>query len=267
MSPEYWYICSFLYLLPIQKTSRRVHFVHINCHLSTDISVHSYFCLLIQKTSKRVHFVRNLIREVAGFAPYEKRITELLKVGKDKRALKLAKRKLGTHKRAKKKREEMSNVLRKMRWLSLLIFSVSLHHIQKSDYEYYHQFFTLWFILFHQINSLHITYARVSVILWKSSSFLNLFIKISIPKQSYSLLIHMCSFMFWIIGFGILGKLGYFQYVHRKIPSSCPEPYGWWPNRVHGDCWRGLVSEFCYYSHVCQVKLFVKCSQLHLFLT
>ncbi|KAL1818520.1 hypothetical protein ACET3Z_013389 [Daucus carota] len=67
------------------------------------------------KTSKRTHFVRNLIREVAGFAPYEKRITELLKVGKDKRALKVAKRKLGTHKRAKKKREEMSNVLRKMR--------------------------------------------------------------------------------------------------------------------------------------------------------
>ncbi|KAJ8436792.1 hypothetical protein Cgig2_032020 [Carnegiea gigantea] len=67
------------------------------------------------KTSKRVHFVRSLIREVAGFAPYEKRITELLKVGKDKRALKVAKRKLGTHKRAKRKREEMSNVLRKMR--------------------------------------------------------------------------------------------------------------------------------------------------------
>ncbi|KAG0466570.1 hypothetical protein HPP92_018150 [Vanilla planifolia] len=68
-----------------------------------------------QKTSKRVQFVRNLIREVAGFAPYEKRITELLKVGKDKRALKVAKRKLGTHKRAKRKREEMATVLRKMR--------------------------------------------------------------------------------------------------------------------------------------------------------
>ncbi|XP_041028212.1 60S ribosomal protein L36-3-like [Juglans microcarpa x Juglans regia] len=67
------------------------------------------------KTSKRVHFVRNLIREVAGFAPYEKRITELLKVGKDKHAVKVAKRKLGTHKRAKKKREEMFGVLRKMR--------------------------------------------------------------------------------------------------------------------------------------------------------
>ncbi|KAG2329063.1 hypothetical protein Bca52824_000243 [Brassica carinata] len=39
------------------------------------------------------------------FCSYEKRITELLKVGKDKRALKVAKRKLGTHKRAKRKRE------------------------------------------------------------------------------------------------------------------------------------------------------------------
>ncbi|RCV28067.1 hypothetical protein SEVIR_5G381700v4 [Setaria viridis] len=67
------------------------------------------------KATKRVTFVRSLIREVAGFAPYEKRITELLKVGKDKRALKVAKRKLGTHKRAKKKREEMANVVRKMR--------------------------------------------------------------------------------------------------------------------------------------------------------
>eukprot|EP00270_Netrium_digitus_P006608 TRINITY_DN191_c0_g1_i1.p1 TRINITY_DN191_c0_g1~~TRINITY_DN191_c0_g1_i1.p1 ORF type:complete len:127 (+),score=34.12 TRINITY_DN191_c0_g1_i1:1-381(+) len=64
---------------------------------------------------KRTGFVRKLIREVVGFAPYEKRIMELLKVGKDKRALKLAKRKLGTHLRAKRKREEMTTTLRKMR--------------------------------------------------------------------------------------------------------------------------------------------------------
>ena len=76
-----------------------------------------------------MHFVRNLIREVAGFAPYEKRITELLKVGKDKRALKVAKRKLGTHKRAKKKREEMSSVLRKMR-LSHVLFVNVMHAIR-----------------------------------------------------------------------------------------------------------------------------------------
>lgn len=70
--------------------------------------------------------MRSLIREVAGFAPYEKRITELLKVGKDKRALKVAKRKLGTHKRAKKKREEMSNVLRKMRYNSSISANSSI---------------------------------------------------------------------------------------------------------------------------------------------
>ena len=39
-------------------------------------------------------FVRDIIREVAGLAPYEKRVTELLKVGKDKRALKLCKKKV-----------------------------------------------------------------------------------------------------------------------------------------------------------------------------
>ncbi|CAL5000894.1 unnamed protein product [Urochloa decumbens] len=63
--------------------------------------------------SKRASFVKSLIREVAGFAPYEKRITELLKSGKEKHALKVAKRKLGTHKRAKKKINEMANVFRK----------------------------------------------------------------------------------------------------------------------------------------------------------
>ncbi|KAL3691598.1 hypothetical protein R1sor_005249 [Riccia sorocarpa] len=67
------------------------------------------------KLGKRTSLVRKLIREVAGFAPYEKRITELLKVGKDKRALKVAKKKLGTHLRAKRKREEMTSVLRKQR--------------------------------------------------------------------------------------------------------------------------------------------------------
>jgi len=68
-------------------------------------------------------------------APYEKRITELLKVGKDKRALKVAKRKLGTHKRAKRKREEMSSVLRKMRYyLISFVFSftrVSIWHFSR----------------------------------------------------------------------------------------------------------------------------------------
>jgi len=47
-----------------------------------------------QKLGKRVKMIRELVRDVAGSAPYEKRLMELLKVGRDKRALKLAKRKV-----------------------------------------------------------------------------------------------------------------------------------------------------------------------------
>ncbi|KAJ3179230.1 60S ribosomal protein L36 [Gaertneriomyces sp. JEL0708] len=65
--------------------------------------------------SKRTKFVRDLVREVAGYAPYEKRIMELLKNSADKRARKLAKRRLGTFGRAKRKVEEMSNVIAESR--------------------------------------------------------------------------------------------------------------------------------------------------------
>ncbi|KAL3275454.1 hypothetical protein HHI36_020214 [Cryptolaemus montrouzieri] len=65
--------------------------------------------------TKHSKFVRDLIREVVGHAPYEKRAMELLKVSKDKRALKFLKRRLGTHIRAKRKREELSNILTQMR--------------------------------------------------------------------------------------------------------------------------------------------------------
>jgi large subunit ribosomal protein L36e len=36
-----------------------------------------------------------MIREVCGFAPYERRAMELLKVSKDKRALKFIKKRVG----------------------------------------------------------------------------------------------------------------------------------------------------------------------------
>lgn len=48
----------------------------------------------MQRIGKRTKLIREVVREVAGLAPYERRVTELLKVGKDKRALKLCKRKV-----------------------------------------------------------------------------------------------------------------------------------------------------------------------------
>ncbi|KAI8929371.1 ribosomal protein L36e [Entophlyctis helioformis] len=65
--------------------------------------------------TKRTKFVRDLVREVAGFAPYERRVMELLKNSKDKRARKLAKKRLGTLRRAKRKIEELTTVMAESR--------------------------------------------------------------------------------------------------------------------------------------------------------
>eukprot|EP00019_Armaparvus_languidus_P001151 CAMPEP_0168591758 /NCGR_PEP_ID=MMETSP0420-20121227/7317_1 /TAXON_ID=498008 /ORGANISM="Pessonella sp." /LENGTH=108 /DNA_ID=CAMNT_0008627595 /DNA_START=926 /DNA_END=1252 /DNA_ORIENTATION=+ len=67
------------------------------------------------KLTKRTKLIREVVREVAGFAPYEKRMLELLRNELDKRALRFGKKRLGSHQRAKKKREEMSNVIRAQR--------------------------------------------------------------------------------------------------------------------------------------------------------
>lgn len=46
------------------------------------------------RNTKHGKFIRDLIREVVGHAPYEKRAMELLKVSKDKRALKFLKKRV-----------------------------------------------------------------------------------------------------------------------------------------------------------------------------
>jgi len=61
----------------------------------------------------RVKLVRGVVREVVGWAPYEKRIMEILKGGgnnPNKRAWRFAKLRLGTHSRAKRKVSEMTTV-------------------------------------------------------------------------------------------------------------------------------------------------------------
>ncbi len=46
--------------------------------------------------SEKKIFVKSIIREVAGFSPYEKRVMELLRNSKDKKAKKLTKKRVST---------------------------------------------------------------------------------------------------------------------------------------------------------------------------
>ncbi|XP_041490845.1 60S ribosomal protein L36-like [Microtus oregoni] len=56
------------------------------------------------RLTKHTKFVRDMILKVCGFAPYERRAMELLKVSKDKRSLKFIKKPVGTRLGAKRKR-------------------------------------------------------------------------------------------------------------------------------------------------------------------
>ena len=66
------------------------------------------------KPGKRTALVRQVIGEIAGLAPYEKKLMELMQMGgskDEKKALKLAKKRLGTHHRAMKKREYIQSLV------------------------------------------------------------------------------------------------------------------------------------------------------------
>lgn len=65
--------------------------------------------------SEKKIFVKSIIREVAGFSPYEKRVMELLRNSKDKKAKKLTKKRLGTLLRSKRKVEELSTIIQEQR--------------------------------------------------------------------------------------------------------------------------------------------------------
>ncbi len=67
------------------------------------------------KLGKRVAVVREVIREVVGLAPYERKMIEMIRTGiasKEKKAVKIARRRLGTHKRAQHKRTEIHEIIR-----------------------------------------------------------------------------------------------------------------------------------------------------------
>ena len=69
----------------------------------------------LRKLGKRVADIREVIREVAGLAPYERKMMEMIRTGvaaKEKKALRLARRRLGTHLRALRKRDEVKELIR-----------------------------------------------------------------------------------------------------------------------------------------------------------
>ena len=59
-------------------------------------------------------FIRNVVREVVGFAPYEKRLMDMLRADDSKRAKKalpICRKRLGTHKRALHKQGELLKII------------------------------------------------------------------------------------------------------------------------------------------------------------
>ena len=68
----------------------------------------------VKTPRKRKSVIKKIIHEISGHAPYERKMMEMLKQSKQsaqKKAYKLAKKCLGTHRRALKKRNELQNAV------------------------------------------------------------------------------------------------------------------------------------------------------------
>ena len=81
-------------------------------HIVTKIEIPSW--QEIKRPRKRLSVVREIIHEITGHAPYERKIMEMLKQSKQssqKKAYKLAKKSLGTHRRALRKRNELQEAV------------------------------------------------------------------------------------------------------------------------------------------------------------
>merc|ERR1719160_2227011 len=69
------------------------------------------------KTAKS-ELCREIVREVSGLLQYERRLMDMLKIGggsAEKRMYKFAKKRLGSHKRAHHKKEDVKDLYAKMR--------------------------------------------------------------------------------------------------------------------------------------------------------
>ncbi|KAI6190242.1 60S ribosomal protein L36 [Aphelenchoides bicaudatus] len=51
------------------------------------------------RLSRKTKICREVVREITGFSPYEKRAMELLRISRDKKTLKFLKKRIGQHQR------------------------------------------------------------------------------------------------------------------------------------------------------------------------
>ena len=84
--------------------------VGLKCSYKTKVGVLKLEPLRIKgHLSKRTAFVREIVKEVSGFALYEHYVIKLLYNSKDKRAYKLAKKRLSTFSCAKVKANKLQD--------------------------------------------------------------------------------------------------------------------------------------------------------------